>query len=73
MKIVSTYTIVIQYKFPIYTVTSTYPVHWPQQTCKGTLGFPGGSGVKNAPANAGIGFAAGLGRPHMPWRSKPML
>jgi len=32
------------------------------------LGFPGGSGVKNAPANAGpIGSSAGLGA------AKPML
>ena len=31
-------------------------------------GFPGGSVVKNPPANAGdMGSIPGLGRSHMPW------
>ena len=36
---------------------------------KGTLGdFPGGTVVKNPPANAGdTGSSPGLGRSHMPW------
>ena len=33
-----------------------------------TLGFPGGTVVKNPPANAGdTGSNPGLGRSHMPW------
>ena len=32
------------------------------------LGFPGGTVVKNPPANAGdMGSSPGLGRSHMPW------
>ena len=32
------------------------------------LDFPGGSVVKNPPANAGdMGLIPGLGRSHMPW------
>ena len=32
------------------------------------LGFPGGTVVKNPPANAGdMGLSPGLGRSHMPW------
>ena len=32
------------------------------------LGFPGGAGVKNLPANAGDkGSSPGLGRSHMSW------
>ena len=32
------------------------------------MDFPGGSVVKNLPANAGDkGLSPGAGRPHMPW------
>ena len=32
------------------------------------MAFPGGSAVKNPPADAGdTGSIAGLGRPHLPW------
>ena len=34
----------------------------------GVLGFPGGTVVKNPPANAGdTGSSPGLGGSHMPW------
>ena len=36
-------------------------------------GFPGGSMVKNLPANAGdVGLIPGLGRSHMLQRTKPV-
>ena len=35
---------------------------------QGNMGFPGGTGVKNPPANAGdTGLSPGPGRSHMPW------
>ena len=37
------------------------------------LGFPGGSVVKNLPANAGdMGLSPGLGRFHMLWSNKAL-
>ena len=42
-----------------------------------SLGFPGGAGVENLPANAGdTGLSPGLGRSHMPrsnWAREPQL
>ena len=42
-----------------------------QKTCckiRSVLDFPGGTVVKNPPANAGdMGSIPGLGRSHMPW------
>ena len=35
---------------------------------RGTEDFPGGTVIKNPPANAGdTGSSPGLGRSHMPW------
>ena len=45
--------------FPLYLLKKHY-----------FLGFPGGSVVKNLPANAGdMGSIPDLGRSHMPWSS----
>ena len=41
---------------------------WMIEKLKG--GFPGGSVIKNLPANAGdTGLSPDLGRLHMPWRN----
>ena len=45
-----------------------YRQHKLEAHCKVVLGFPGGSVVKNPPADAGdVGSVPGPGRSHMAW------
>ena len=49
-------------------VLSSFSTSFKKKKKNKKQGFPGGSVVKNLPANAGdMGLVLDLGRPHMPW------